>query len=113
MSLKEKFENKKFIHNANLYWIVNGKVREEVLMNIPYPTARMHKRALDRSPDYRGIGILVVVSARVKDQGREVLKYKFFNKAELCWVRKRDGYKFDNEECGLAIDHYIETGKEP
>lgn len=64
----EKFENKKFIHNANLYWIVNGKIHEEVLMNVPYATARHEKKALERSPDYRGIGKLVVVSARSKDQ---------------------------------------------
>jgi len=63
-----KYENQKFIHKANLYWIVNGDIREEVLMNVPYPTAKAEKKELERSPDYRGIGKLVVVSARSKDQ---------------------------------------------
>ena len=44
---------------------------------------------------------------------REILKHKYFKRTELCWVRKRDGYIFNNEECGLAIDYYIETGEEP
>lgn len=64
----KKFENQKWLHNANLYWIVNGKIREEILMNVPYPTAKSQKEMLERSPDYRGIGKLVVISARCKDQ---------------------------------------------
>ena len=44
---------------------------------------------------------------------REELKHKYFKKTDLYWVRRRDGYRFNNEECGLAIDHYIETGQEP
>ncbi len=44
---------------------------------------------------------------------REALKHAYFKKAEHSWVRRRDGYKHDDEECGLAIDHYIETGQEP
>ncbi len=44
---------------------------------------------------------------------RKALKHVFFKKAELSWIRRRDGYKHDDEECGLAIDHYIETGEEP
>ena len=53
------------------------------------------------------------VLANRKASDREALKHKYFNKTELYWVRKRDGYRFDNEECGLAIDYYIETGQEP
>ncbi len=63
-----KYENKKFIHNANLYWIVDGKIREEILMNLPYPYVQQRKKILLRTPDYRGIGKLVVVSSRAKDQ---------------------------------------------
>lgn len=50
---------------------------------------------------------------KYKEIDREALKHKYFEKKELYWIRRRDGYKFDNEECGLAIDHYIETGQEP
>ena len=53
------------------------------------------------------------VLANRKASDRDTLKHKYFRKTELNWVRRRDGYKFDNEECGLAIDHYIETGQEP
>lgn len=44
---------------------------------------------------------------------REELKLKYFKKYSLYWIRKRDGYRFNNEECGMAIDHYIETGEKP
>jgi len=47
------------------------------------------------------------------EQNRNDLKHKYFRKTEIFWVRRRDGYKFDNEECGLAIDYYIETRQEP
>jgi hypothetical protein len=67
MEVFEKYENKKWIHKANLYFIVNGKVYEEILMNVPYPTARKEKKRLLLTPDYK-LGKLVVVSARNKDQ---------------------------------------------
>lgn len=67
MEVYKKYENKKWIHNANLYFIVNGKVYEEIMMNVPYPTARAQKNILERSPDYK-LGKLVIVSARSKDQ---------------------------------------------
>lgn len=44
---------------------------------------------------------------------KEILRHKYFRKTELCWVRRKDEYKFDNEEAGLAIEHYLETGEEP
>lgn len=47
------------------------------------------------------------------DMNREELKLKYFRKTKLYWIRKRDGYRHDNEECGLVIDHYIKTGQEP
>ena len=47
--------------------------------------------------------------SKFKASDREVLKHIFFTKTDLYWARKRDGYRFNNEECGLAIDHYIET----
>jgi len=53
------------------------------------------------------------VLANRKASDREALKHKYFRKTELYWVRRRDDYRFDNEECGLAIDHYLETGQEP
>lgn len=68
MKESDKFENKKFIHKANLLWIVNGTTREEILMNVPFAVANEEKRYLNTTPDYRGIGKLVVVSARSKDQ---------------------------------------------
>ena len=67
MVVYEKYENKKWIHNANLYFIVNGKVYEEILMNVPYPTARVQKKILERSSNYN-LGKLVIVSSRNKDQ---------------------------------------------
>lgn len=66
--MKKKFEQQKFIHKANVYWIVNGSIREEILMNVPYPIARKEKAHCERQPEYRGIGKIVVVSARSKDQ---------------------------------------------
>jgi hypothetical protein len=64
----KQFENQKWIHKANVYWIVNGSVYEEILMNVPYPIARKEKAHCEKQPEYRGIGKIVVVSARAKDQ---------------------------------------------
>jgi len=52
-------------------------------------------------------------TSKTNDMTRDELKHKYFKKTDLYWLRRRDGYRFNNEECGLAIDHYIETGQEP
>ena len=109
--VKKKFEQQKWIHNANLYWIVNGKVHEEILMDVPYPIARKEKRALERTPDYRGIGKIVVVSARAKDQQAEIDK-ELKKKINLCKHCKTSKGKYrDNpyisEIHGISKKEYI------
>ena len=57
--------------------------------------------------DYKG---------EIKLSKRDDARFRFFKKSEnglSQWIRKRDGYIFDNEEVGLALDHYFETGEEP
>ena len=70
----EKYENKKWIHKANLLWIVNGVTRETILSEQPYPTCRAKKKELSIDPAYRGIGKLVIVSARAKNQESAITK---------------------------------------
>jgi len=60
------FAQQKWIHKANLYWIVNGKVMETIMSNVPYPVARKKKNELDRTTHYKP-GKLVVISVREKD----------------------------------------------
>ena len=66
MSSKDRFEKKKWIHKANLHWIVNGNIHETILSEQPYSTCRKKKAELERTSNYK-LGKLVVVSCRTKD----------------------------------------------
>ena len=68
MKKQDKFENKKWIHKADLLWIVDGNVRETILSEQPYATCRKKLKELKKHPDYRGIGKLVVISHRSKNR---------------------------------------------
>lgn len=67
MVVYEKYENKKWIHKANLLWIVGGSIKEVILNQQPYPTCRKKRKELERTNRYN-LGTLVIVSCRVKDQ---------------------------------------------
>lgn len=73
MEVYEKYENKKWIHKANLLWIVNGITRETILSEQPYPTCRKKKKELLRTTNYN-LGKLVIVSTRAKNQESEITK---------------------------------------
>jgi hypothetical protein len=75
---------------------------------------------LDTDNSYKSLGdgrwyndYMYQEALKTNDMNREELKLHFFKKHQLYWIRKIDGYRFNNEECGMAIDHYIETGQEP
>lgn len=63
----EKFENKKWIHKADLLWIVDGKEKEMIISNQPYAYCRKKKAELERTTHYK-IGKLVVISNRTIDR---------------------------------------------
>ena len=65
-----QFKNQKWIHKANLHWIVNGNIKETILSNVPYPVAREKKKELERTKNYK-LGKLVVVSVRANIQTEE------------------------------------------
>jgi hypothetical protein len=71
--VKKKFEKQKWIHKANLHWIVNGDIRETILFEQPYPTCRKKKKELEKINHYK-YGKLVVVSCRVKDTQKAIDK---------------------------------------
>ena len=60
-------KSKDWQHNANLNWIVNGKVKEVIIHNQPYKVCNARKRELRLDPAYRG-GVLTVTSVQAKDQ---------------------------------------------
>ena len=69
----KKFEETKWIHKADLLWIVNGKIMERIMENQPYPYCRKKKEELDRTTHYKP-GKLVVISNRVKDKQSAINK---------------------------------------
>lgn len=64
---KKNFKEQKWIHKANLHFIVNGQIKETILSEVPYPVARKKKKELERTNHYK-LGKLVVVSVRAADQ---------------------------------------------
>lgn len=60
---KKKFENQKWIHKANLHFIVDGNIKETILTEQPYSICKMKKAELERTNHYK-YGKLVVVSVR-------------------------------------------------
>lgn len=69
----EKFENKRWIHKADLIWIVNGKEKEVIMSNQPYAYCRKKKAELERTTHYK-IGKLVVISRQSKDRQQAIDK---------------------------------------
>ena len=69
----KKFENQKWIHKADLLWIVNGNIRETILSEQPYATCKKKKKELERTTHYK-LGKLVVISHRSKDKDAAIDK---------------------------------------
>ena len=69
----KKFENQKWIHKADLLWIVNGNIREVILSEQPYATCRKKKKELEKTNWYK-LGKLVVISHRSSDRQEAINK---------------------------------------
>ena len=69
----KKFENQKWIHKADLLWIVNGNIRETILSEQPDATCKKKKKELERTTHYK-LGKLVVISHRSKDKDAAIDK---------------------------------------
>ena len=67
------FKNQKWIHKANLHFIVDGNIKETILTEQPYSICRMKKAELERTTHYK-LGKLVVISHRSKDKDAAIDK---------------------------------------